>query len=125
MRCSDYLKANSGFTVLEALVTLSVLALTAAMFSGRNPEPSSELRFASLIGELKRDVATARAQAVVERQLVTFNIQQERCDDLVSPIVFFPDGTVSASEICLAIGEYQRLLTIHPITGQVQMASQA
>lgn len=122
MRSCDVGKANAGFSMLEVLITLSVIALTIAMLSGRTPEPSVELRFASLIAEVKRDAAARRAQAIVSRQPVRYDVEMEICDERPASVIFFPDGTVSNSSICLAIGDEQRTLVVHPLTGQIQEA---
>lgn len=122
MRSCDSVKTNAGFSILEVLITLSVIALTIAMLSGRTPEPSVELRFANVIAEVKKDAAAQRAQAMVSRQPVRYDVEIETCDELPASVIFFPDGTVSSPDICLAIGNDQRTLIVHPLTGQIQEA---
>lgn len=110
---------SGGFSLLEALVALAVLAGIAAVVAPRLRPPSDLNQAMRLAVDLRRDLAIARAEAVTNGVPVAFEQGEgSRCDD-AEAVWFFPDGSARAAELCVAFGEAVLELRLEVVSGRL------
>ena len=115
---SEPLSARAGFSLLEALVVLGILALVllASVRAFRPPSPAFRLQ--ELIAEKSAEAAQAQTSAVRTARAVVVEVKDATCSGEPVWLTFFPDGTASAQDLCLRVGERQATLTLDPLTGR-------
>lgn len=140
---------SAGFTLLEALVVLAIVALvTAGAAYALKPrrEPPLDLLARAIVAEL----TLARTQAIVsgEETLVTFDVERRRYWSTgagrlealpasisltltiadaerrtgTGAIRFFPEGGSTGGKLLLASGETSRLVRVDWLTGRAALA---
>jgi general secretion pathway protein H len=125
----------AGFTLLEMLVVLAVLALALALVAGGGaPRPAVQARAAA--DRVAAALRTARGQAILQDRQVTVALDAPGHAlrvgrdaplrlpptlDLTGPptIRFAPDGSSSGGRIVLAGGGRQIAVTVDWLTGRV------
>jgi prepilin-type N-terminal cleavage/methylation domain-containing protein len=65
-------RADAGFTLIEVLVVLVVLSLTAALVLGRGPSRSTALDLRAAAGQVVQGLRLARSQAIARNRNVAF-----------------------------------------------------
>lgn len=138
------MKAGSaGFTLLEILVVLVILALGFAVVAGAVPRRSTGLDLSTQTDALAGALRAARAQAMAEDRPVVFAAlpdgQGWRLDAAVHvlpsglrlsvaggpALLFEPDGSASGGVITLAVRGRAAALRVDWLTGRVLAASPA
>ncbi|RIA46320.1 general secretion pathway protein H [Hephaestia caeni] len=134
--CSRY-RAQAGFTLLEALVILAILALIAGVAF---PAVGSALRYQAFADGATRFEASlrgARAQALRRGAAVRFLVSPDRRafalgdavdrlpDELrgVAPdggVTFFPDGTATGGEVAVVDRVRERRWRVRATTGEIE-----
>lgn len=129
----------AGFTLLEMLVVLAVLALAIALVAGAGgPRPEAVARAAA--DHVAAALRTARGRAILEDRTVTVALDAAghalRVGDdaplrlppalaLSGPAVirFAPDGSSSGGRIVLTGGTRQMAVSVDWLTGRVRRAA--
>lgn len=112
-------KGKAGFSLLEMLVVLAILALTVATLSATDIGRSPSLELRAHMSELHKEVAFARSVAVVEDILKTIDISAPTCSGSVTSLTFFADGTAQQADICLIVGTLEQHVRLDPLTAQL------
>ena len=143
-------KDLAGFTLLEMIVVLVVVALIAGIFVGRMPSRSHGLERRALVDAMVEALRGARGRAIATNRTVTIAVYGERGrftveggpsiqlpDTLamtaaagprgearkdLAGIRFAPDGSSSGGRILLAEGKRQTKIGIDWLTGRVSVA---
>ncbi len=134
-------KGDSGFTLLELLIVMAIIAMAAAVVITRL-SGSSELT--SLKAEVRKTIAKlnyTRRLAIIEgkeKQLVFQKNQPAATDDTddsakiiwtwggkfsnkaVYKITFYPEGGSSGGELSLSYLGHKAKIIVNPITGKVE-----
>lgn len=113
-------RKQEGFTLLEMMMVLLIMALISGVVIATRPIAPAELRFQVRIAELAKSASLARYKAVKNGIAVNWNSNSEPCEDGQRDIVFFPDGTNSSGPICLVINNRATKFRLDAITGQVR-----
>jgi general secretion pathway protein H len=71
-------RAEAGFTLLEVMVVLAVLALGLGLLAARGPPRSAALEIRGAAGELAQALRLARAQAIARNQPVGLTLDLAR-----------------------------------------------
>ncbi|MGB3317049.1 MAG: hypothetical protein WBB85_21890 [Albidovulum sp.] len=100
------------------MLGIMALVLLASVRAFRPPSPAFRLQ--ELIAEKSAEAARAQVRAVRNARAVVVEVNDATCSGAPVPLTFFPDGTASAANICLRIGEQQTTLTLDPLTGQLR-----
>jgi general secretion pathway protein H len=139
---------NAGFTMLESLVVLSLIALLAGMSSQLLRAPSGRLRLesatrsfcATLRAARSRAIATNAETAVVvdlynksysspvggqgvfpaESQLLLDIANTQRLSERSGAFTFFPDGTSTGGDMTLAMPEARATIGVNWLTGNTK-----
>ncbi|UEM24404.1 GspH/FimT family pseudopilin (plasmid) [Skermanella mucosa] len=139
----------NGFTLLEMLVVLAIMALVAALALPDLGRLAPSLRQRAAAGELAAALRDARGQAIRSndetvltldigsgtyalsyrpdtRQLGAFDFFmrtaiQETEGDRVGSIRFFPDGSSTGGRISLSSGRSSHTVTVDWLTGHVRI----
>jgi general secretion pathway protein H len=131
-------QGSDGFTLIEMLVVLAVLALIAGLVVARGPSRSVALDLraatATVVGELRR----GRAAAIAGDAAVTVTLDPAaraiRVGDAppralpgdvalaAAAIRFTPDGAAAGGPIALAAGARRVTITVSWLTGRVSVA---
>ncbi|MDO6591940.1 hypothetical protein DS901_02500 [Loktanella sp. D2R18] len=119
MSFSNDIKSNSGFSLLEVLIVLSVVALTIAALSTTRLGPSPAMALETQASQLQQTVATARAEAIRNNKQTTITLDHTLCTQSDDTLTFYPDGTANAANICLQQETLERALKLDPLTGQL------
>lgn len=133
-----------GFTLIEVIVVLVVLALVATIFVGRGPMRSRGVEAAGAARQLAETMRLARSQAIATDRPVSVSVDPVRhlyasgADIHVLPgdigvavqgpdgaaaralaILFRPDGSSSGGSVALAEGARTLHVSVDWITGRV------
>ena len=112
----------NGFTLLEALVVLAIVAVTtAAAFGVLRRAPAAEAQ--EIAVQLDERVVQDRARAIrsgapITRPDQALLPQAEMCS--TGTATFFPDGSVSADVICVRSGGETQRFRLSPLSGVVE-----
>ncbi|SMX26038.1 hypothetical protein TRP8649_00110 [Pelagimonas phthalicica] len=110
---------QSGFTLLEMLVSLAILAAILGITVTALRPPSPKLRLDQASAQLANDAALARTRAIHDVKTVTFALPQ--CDGSDAMTRFYPDGTALPATACLRIKNLVQHIEIKPLTGLLQV----
>ena len=141
--------ASSGFTLLELLVVLAIMAFALVLVIGYRPPWSGRFELDTLAAELASQLRTVRSEAIVEDRpaAVLFDLAHrryraggatakqlpagvsvelltvagERRDATSGDILFNPDGSSTGGRIVLARGEARVAVGINWLTGRVSI----
>lgn len=146
-------RSNRGFTLVELVVVLAIMALGAALVLPSLSGPLSSARFRQGGAEMKAAMTQARARAAATGRTRSVRIDLDRgeygipSDNVgrtlpegvrvasvsapgitfergVVDVRFFPDGSADETEVVLADAEDGRLrLRVDPMTGVVEAGS--
>jgi len=109
--------SKSGFTLFEALISLSILSLILAVAATQFSGPSDQLRFQSELAALREDIMQTRASAIQNSTAKMFNAHEHLCaidrDTQETTITFFADGSAIGPDLCID----DHRLQLDPITG--------
>ena len=141
-------QAEAGFTILELLAVLGILALMAAVVVPlmRRPNPAQELTATALdlAAGLKLARAAARTGNVEQALILSLDRRiywsdgilpprafapalslvldlpdSERPDSSTGRIRFFPDGTATPARLTLRTGRFETTLAVEWLTGEI------
>lgn len=119
MSCSKDTKPNSGFSLLEVLIVLSVLALTITALSTNRLGPSPAMVLETQVSQLRQTVASAKSDAIRNNTQIGITLVQTLCAQSDDTLTFYPDGTAKAANICLQQETLERALKLDPLTAQL------
>jgi general secretion pathway protein H len=140
---------DEGFTLIEVLVVLVVLSLTAALLVGRGPARSPALDLRAAAGQVAQGLRLARSQAIAQNRTVGFALDVAsggyRVGDgppralptglslsmtaiagntaagRVGAINFLPDGSSSGGRVGLSAGARRVWVGVDWLTGRVSL----
>jgi general secretion pathway protein H len=144
-------RACSGFTLIEALVALAVLAMAAAVVAPRlqgslatQAAKAGVVNLASFIAAARTHAMAARTETVVmfdardnrywssdapdpvalgpDTQLRITVASSERIDEHRGGVRFFADGTATGAKIRVAAGKVSADIAVHWLTGRVDVS---
>jgi general secretion pathway protein H len=141
---------QSGFTLIEMIVTLAVLGFALALTVGYKPPWSGGLGLKATAAELASGLRLARSEAIVSNRSVALDldlighryrvgtraerplpatlsielltIAGERQAPGVGDIRFNPDGSSTGGRIALADGQHRIALGVDWLTGRISVA---
>ena len=141
---------QAGFTLLEMIVVLVVLALMAGLVLARGPQRSAALELRMAAGEVAQALRGARGRAIATNGPVVFRldvgaheyrvdgappralpaslalsmvaIAGEVTDSQIAGISFSPDGSSSGGRVELASGARRVQVGVDWLTGRVRVA---
>jgi general secretion pathway protein H len=141
---------HNGFTLLELLVVLALLAMTYALIPPMFSIGGSTAELKAAARQVAAGLRRARSQAIVSRSeaTLTFNVesrsfllsgdnkprklphqlelsvytaQGEVVDANNAAIRFYPDGSSTGGRVTLAMGERKYLVDVDWLTGQTEI----
>jgi general secretion pathway protein H len=127
-------RASAGFTLIEMLVVLAVLALVVGLVITHGPVRSQRLELDAAARQVTGALRLARSRAIADERTVVFALDARgyRLDrdtwttwsGEVSPrgdrlVVFTPDGGSSGARIVLNDGERAVAIGVDWLTGRV------
>lgn len=140
---------ENGFTLIEMLVVLVVLSLTAALLVGRGPARSPALDLRAAAGQVAQGLRLARSQAIAQNRTVAFAldvgsggyrvgdgppralpaglslsmtaIAGNTASGRVGAITFLPDGSSSGGRVGLSAGARSVWVGVDWLTGRVSL----
>jgi general secretion pathway protein H len=141
---------NSGFTLIEVIVTLAILGFALALVVGYKLPWSSRLGLESTAAELASGLRLARSEAIVSNRSVAFDldlaghryrvgagaerplpanlsielltIAGEQAAPGTGDIRFHPDGSSTGGRIALAVGQQRMAVGVDWLTGRISVA---
>ncbi len=144
---------KAGFTLLELIVVLAILALGFAYVAPNFAKTLESVRFRSTVREVALELKRARGQALSQGKEVVFWVDVNRAQfgvdqdgskrlpeiveltldtaetELLGPgrggIRFFPDGSSTGGRIVLRFGGQARRIDVNWLTGRVSIADHA
>ncbi len=119
MSFSNGPKPTSGFSLLEVLIVLSVMALTVTAVTNGRVGTSPAMKLEAQASHLQQTIATARAEAIRNNKQVAVTLDQTLCAQSDDTLTFHPDGTAGAVNICLKQDSLELVLNLDPLTGQL------
>jgi general secretion pathway protein H len=131
------MRQESGFTLIEMIVVLTILGMVAGLVLARTPWHSSSLDAEAALRSLTNTLRLARSRAVVEDRdvLVDLGARGFSLDggamtalpagEELEPmrVVFTADGGSTGATILLSAGESRFLIDVNWLTGRVRRIS--
>ncbi|MES0863746.1 prepilin-type N-terminal cleavage/methylation domain-containing protein [Ruegeria sp. SCPT10] len=117
VQVSAHSRSRAGYSLFEVMIVLSILTIVVAIAAAGFRPPSDELKLNRQVAHLVLLVGDARLKAIRSKRLV--HIEVVDCANEHVELIFFPDGTASSAEFCLAEGEQREILVLRPLTGQI------
>lgn len=143
----------NGFTLMELLVVLAIIAMGFGVMVVSFGDRSDEISLSRIAHSIRAELYSARLEAIQSGQAITFDLNLETCvftslakagefdcpEDLVlrqvnegsEPslsvwhVTYFEDGTSAAPELDLVLGENVIRLKFNWITGLIQLETNA
>ncbi len=141
---------QTGFTLLELLVVLALLAMTYALIPPMFGVGGSTAELKAGARQVAAGLRKARSQAIVSRgeatltldvearsfllsgdsksrklpqqaEIGVYTAQGEVTDASTAAIRFYPDGSSTGGRVSLAMGERKYLIDVDWLTGQVEI----
>ena len=142
----------AGFTLIEILITLTILGLAAVLIVGYRPPWSTSLGLRGTAAELAAGLRFARSEAILRNQPVAFELDLpghryrvgagpvrglparlrlalltvtgEQRDATTGDIRFNPDGSSTGGRITIADGPHTIAVGVDWITGRVSIGDE-
>jgi general secretion pathway protein H len=146
----QYAGRESGFTLIEVIVTLAILGLSFALIAGYRPPSSGTLGLRGTAAELAAGLRVARSEAIVNNRSVAFQIdlaghryqigdaaprplsgelkialltvRGEQRGSTIGDIRFNPDGSSTGGRISIGDGLRSIDVGVDWLTGRVSVA---
>ena len=115
--------SQAGFTLLETLITLTILALATAVSVAAIKGPSPQLHLQRQATLLQAKAAQHRHLAVSSRRPLTWQVGALSCDSEKAEVAFLPNGTAHGPDLCLSIDGNMLRMTLLPLSGHYQAAA--
>lgn len=118
-------RAEAGFTLLEALVALAILALAWLLVAPALPESLFRSELERSARALATELREARARAVAEQREVVVPLARPGAEiRTVEPggVRFFPEGGATAASVTLARGGRSWRIEVDWLTGRVALS---
>jgi len=140
-------KSNSGFTILEMVISLALLGLLIGLSSQLLRGPGGRIEIESAMRGLCRSLRASHALSMAKNNNVLFQIDhikhsyfsdgvQEKFlskditlkamtsrygpqNQTLNTITFFPDSSSSGGDIILALGNYEAKISVNWLTSEV------
>lgn len=130
-------RSDQGFTLIEMIVVLVVLALAGSIVVARGPLHSPTLDLRAAARTLATDLRSTRSQAVDDDHDLAFTIDPVLHDygqrggrrhalppgiavtTPMPPILFHPDGSSSGGSIVLTKADHSLVIRVDWLTGRV------
>ena len=109
--------SDAGFSLLETLIALAILATVTGVAAAALRAPSPGLQLDSAVSELRLEASTTRRRAVTTLARASMVLTDCTGRDVV--VWFFPDGTASGSEVCVTQSGLTRKLRISALSGRL------
>ena len=121
----DSARRRRGYSVLEVLVVLAVLALVLGAAASRFTPPSDRLELEHLGSATIAAATTSRLRALRTGAIVPLEIETDgrvspcaKADEGARPqILFFPDGHAEGGPLCFAMGARRLTFSVDWLTG--------
>ena len=108
-------RSESGVTLLEALVSLAVMALVLTVVVSRM-RPSENLVSEEKLAEFIDQIVDAKARAISSGDVVVLQSPGQGCSVETSTVRFFPDGTAHGNGLCIEAKNGLVLVAVNPLT---------
>jgi general secretion pathway protein H len=127
--------ARGGFTLLEMLVVIVVMALAVGLVIAAGPSESPAARLGSAASRVAGALRLARGEAIAGDRPVAVALEARTlrlgaapairlaADAAPARVVFAPDGTASGGPITLSAGVLRREIRVNWMTGDVEESS--
>ncbi|MCF3945755.1 pilus assembly FimT family protein [Acidiphilium iwatense] len=123
------MRHDAGFTLLELLVVLAIMALMLAAIPGLALPGVNAAIWAGKIQAVAYRLESAHDRAVASGHEIVLGAADLQSDGLVaslpsadSKLIFFPDGSVSGGPIKLKFHNDRRMVKINEVSGQVALS---
>jgi len=120
-------KPEAGYTLLELLVVLAIMALLIAAVPGMALPVVNAVRFSGQVAAVTSRLATAHEAAIETGQVVTIttaDFSTSASVTILSPdspaITFYPDGSATGGPLRITFAGREKTLTINTVTGSVR-----
>ncbi|MHA3915835.1 pilus assembly FimT family protein [Halovulum sp. GXIMD14793] len=110
---------SDGFTILEAMVSLAILAMIMGISISAYRRGNPGLEYRAAVGEVIAAAHEARRRAIRTGTVVSFRAAAEPCDD-PADLIFYPDGSVQQMEFCVLLNNRRSTFRATGLTGAVE-----
>lgn len=111
---------SDGFTMLEAMLSLAIVALIATISIRAYTRGNPGLEYRVKIGEVIADARAARRSAVQTGKTIRFKPDAQPCD-LEAELLFFSDGSAGQADVCLLITDRPTVFRTVGLTGALEV----
>lgn len=118
-RSTETSDSLAGFSLLEMLVVLGILAMLLTITLPGLKEPSPELTLQKRAVEIQRESTHLQLRAVSEGMTQNFDITDYACEPLKPTQFFLSNGTAFGGDICLSEKNFALRLRLDPLTGRL------
>ena len=138
-RTANGIRRTGGFTLLEMLVVIVVLALAVGLVVAAGPSESPAASLESAASRVALGLRLARGEAIADDHPVIVTATARTLRIGAAPpmklpagafvvagpvrVTFAPDGTEAGGPILLAAGDLRRRITVNWMTGEVEEGS--
>ncbi|MGC1495035.1 MAG: type II secretion system protein [Sulfitobacter sp.] len=109
--------SEAGFTLLETLVALSILAVVSGIAAAALKGPSPRLQLDNAVNEALEVASATRHRAVITQTAA--HMPMTDCNNNDVDLWFFPDGTASNAQVCVTQSGLTRVLRISTLSGRL------